>query len=79
MLNSARGGASKTKIMYKAYLSYSQLVEYLAFLQKNRLITREEGTDLYKPTEKGLVFLKMSVELNNMTYGPNSKEFDDQT
>jgi predicted transcriptional regulator len=79
MLNSARGGASKTKIMYKAYLSYSQLVEYLAFLQKNRLITREEGTDLYRPTEKGLVFLKMSVELNNMTYGPNSKEFDDQT
>jgi len=78
MLNSARGGASKTKIMYKAYLSYSQLVEYLAFLQKNRLITREEGTDLYRPTEKGLVFLKMSVELNNMTYGPNSKEFDDQ-
>lgn len=79
MLDSARAGATKTKIMYKAYLSYSQLVEYLAFLQKNRLITREEGTDLYKPTEKGLVFLKMSVELNNMTYGPNSKEFDDQT
>lgn len=79
MLDSARGGASKTKIMYKAYLSYSQLVEYLAYLQKNKLITLVEGTDLYRPTEKGLVFLNMSVELSNMTYGPNSKEFDDQT
>ena len=79
MLDSARGGASKTKIMYKAYLSYSQLVEYLTFLQKNKLITLVEGTDLYRPTEKGLVFLNMSVELNKMTYGPNSKESDDQT
>ncbi len=79
MLDSARGGATKTKIMYKAYLSYSQLVEYLAYLQKNKLIALVEGTDLYRPTEKGLVFLNMSIELNNMTYGPNSKEFDDQT
>ena len=79
MLDSARGGATKTKIMYKAYLSYSQLIEYLAYLQKNKLITLMDGTDLYRPTEKGLVFLDMSVKLNDMTYGPNSKEFDDQT
>ena len=79
MLDSARGGASKTKIMYKAYLSYSQLVEYMKYLQKNRLITQVEGTDLYRPTEKGLVFLNMSVKLSDMTYGPASKEFDDQT
>ena len=79
MLDSARGGASKTKIMYKAYLSYSQLVEYMTYLQKNRLIAQVEGTDLYRPTEKGLVFLNMSIKLNDMTYGPNSKEFDDQT
>ena len=79
MLDSARGGATKTKIMYRAYLSYSQLVEYMIFLQKNKLIALKEGTDLYRPTEKGLKFLGISVELNEMTRGFDSKKFDEQT
>ena len=29
ILESANGGATKTKIMYKSFLSYSQLKEYL--------------------------------------------------
>ena len=74
MLDSARGGATKTKIMYKAYLSYSQLVEYMKYLQKNRLITQVEGTDLYRPTEKGLKFLNMSVELSEMVTVLNSEK-----
>ena len=75
MLESARSGATKTKIMYNTYLSYSQLVEYLKYLQQNELITREEGTQLYKPTEKGLKFLNMSNELNEMTLVTNSKNY----
>ena len=74
MLDSARGGASKTKIMYKAYLSYSQLVEYMTYLQKNKLITLVEGTDLYRPTEKGLKFLNMSMELSEMVTVLNSEK-----
>ena len=66
MLDSARAGATKTKIMYKAYLSYSQLVEYLTYLKNNELMALIEGTDLYRPTEKGLKFLNMSVELCEM-------------
>jgi predicted transcriptional regulator len=34
ILESANGGATKTKIMYKAFLSYVQLKEYLAVLEK---------------------------------------------
>jgi predicted transcriptional regulator len=35
------GGATKTKLMYKAYLSFNQLREYLAFLIENGLIDYE--------------------------------------
>ena len=39
------GGATKTKIMYKAFLSFAQLREYLTMLQGNELSnTREETT-----------------------------------
>jgi len=74
MLDSARGGATKTKIMYKAYLSYSQLVEYLTYLKQNQLIALIEGTELYRPTEKGLKFLNMSVELSEMVTVLNSEK-----
>ena len=71
MLDSARSGATKTKMMYKAYLSYSQLVEYLKYLQQNDLMAYEEGTQLYKLTEKGLKFLNMSEELSEMIPNTN--------
>jgi len=76
IIESARSGATKTKIMYNAYLSHSQLVEYLKHLQQNDLITCEEGTQLYRPTEKGLKFLNMSNELNEMTIKTNSKNYN---
>ncbi len=31
ILNAANGGATKTKIMYNAFLSYNQLKDYLLF------------------------------------------------
>jgi predicted transcriptional regulator len=73
MLESARSGATKTKIMYKAYLSYAQVMEYLKHLQQNDLLAYEEGTQLYRPTEKGLRFLNLSNDLNEMAVIPNSK------
>ena len=74
MLDSARGGATKTRIMYKSYLSYSQLVEYLAYLKQNKLIALVEGTELYRPTEKGLKFLNLSVEMSEMVTSINSEK-----
>jgi len=76
ILESARSGATKTKLMYNAYLSYSQLIEYMKYLQQNDLLKYEEGTQLYKPTEKGLKFLNMSNELNEMVIMTDSKKYN---
>jgi predicted transcriptional regulator len=75
ILESAREGATKTKIMYKAYLSYSQVMEYLTFLQEKELLSCEKGTHLYRPTEKGLKFINMSHDLNEMMTVTNSKYY----
>jgi predicted transcriptional regulator len=66
ILDAANGGATKTKIMYKAFLSYAQLREYLSVLIENNLIEYIEGLQTYKTTEKGLNFLKMHTEIGEL-------------
>ena len=66
ILDAANGGTTKTKIMYKAFLSYAQLKEYLAVLIENKLLDYIDGTQTYKTTEKGLNFLKMHNEIGNL-------------
>jgi predicted transcriptional regulator len=58
-----KGGETKTKIMYFAFLSYNQLNEYLSILLENNLIEYLDGTRRFKTTAKGLFFLKMHNEL----------------
>jgi predicted transcriptional regulator len=52
ILDSANGGATKTKIMYTAFISYIQVHEYLSILIEDNLIIYNEGTQTYKTTEK---------------------------
>jgi predicted transcriptional regulator len=66
ILDAANGGTTKTKIMYKAFLSYAQLREYLSVLIENTLIEYVEGSQTYKTTEKGLNFLKMHNEIGEL-------------
>jgi len=66
ILQTAIQGATKTRIMYAAYMSYQQLNDYLEFLQENDLIQREKETDLYRVTEKGNRFLNASNKLNEL-------------
>src|ERR671938_536309 len=66
ILEAANGGATKTKIMYKAFLSYAQLREYLSVLIENNLLEYLEGSQTYKTTEKGLNFLKMHNEIDEL-------------
>ncbi len=63
ILEAANGGVTKTKIMYKSFLSYNQLREYLSILIENNLIEYLDGTQTYKTTEKGLNLLKMHNEM----------------
>jgi predicted transcriptional regulator len=65
ILEAANGGATKTKIMNKAFLSYAQLREYLSVLIENNLLYRD-GTQTYKTTEKGLYFLKIQNEIGEL-------------
>jgi len=60
------GGATKTKIMYKAFLSYAQLKEYLSVLTENNLLEYLDGTQTFKTTEKGLNFIKMHNEMGEL-------------
>jgi predicted transcriptional regulator len=66
ILDAANGGATKTKIMYKAFLSYAQLKEYLSVLIENNLIEYLDGTQTFKTTEKGFNYLKMHNEMGEL-------------
>ncbi|MGI0048592.1 MAG: winged helix-turn-helix domain-containing protein [Nitrososphaera sp.] len=64
ILEAANGGATKTKIMYKAFLSYAQLKEYLAVLADNGLLEYFEAEATYKTTGKGIKFLEIHAQLD---------------
>ena len=57
------GGATKTKLMYKAYLSFNQLREYLTLLVENGLIEYEGA---YRTTEKGMRVLHIQNEIDEV-------------
>ena len=66
ILDAANGGTTKTKIMYIAFLSYTQLKEYLSILTENNLIEYLDVTQTFKTTEKGLNYLKMHNEMGEL-------------
>lgn len=70
ILEAANGGATKTRIMYKAFLSYAQLKEYLSVLIENNLLEYLEGVQTYKTTEKGFNLLKMHNEIGELLQTP---------
>ena len=74
ILESAMSGATKTKIMYRAFLSYAQLKEYLAVLEESGLLAYDKGEQIYKTTQKGLHFLNITNSLQGMMDGiPNTQ------
>ena len=70
ILEAANGGATKTRIMYKAFLSYAQLREYLSILIENNLLEFLGGLQTYKTTEKGFNLLKMHNEIGELLQTP---------
>jgi predicted transcriptional regulator len=52
--------------MYSAYLSYTQVQEYLTFLQDRGLLMFVEGLQQYKVTGKGLNFLRACDQINEI-------------
>jgi predicted transcriptional regulator len=64
ILEAANGGATKTRIMYSAFLSFEQLKQYLAYLLERGLIEHEEITQKFRTTEKGMRVLKLQNQIN---------------
>lgn len=61
ILDQARTGAKKTRIMYNCNLSFRQLKVYLDFLLKRSFLTlvvsAGEKSRVFRTTKKGLAFL----------------------
>jgi predicted transcriptional regulator len=57
---------TKTRIMYHSFLSYLQLNQYLNYLIKNELLRHNTRTNQYKITDKGLKFLNLYTEIEEM-------------
>ena len=75
ILQTANGGnATKTKIMYQAYLSYYQLKEYLSVLTERGLISYNPDTRTFKTTEKGLMLLEAYNLLVDMMLKKKTQE-----
>ncbi len=66
MLYAASSPITKTKMMYKALLSYEQLKEYLVMLTENDLIAYDKSSGRFGTTYKGYEFIRSYEDLNNL-------------
>jgi predicted transcriptional regulator len=67
ILKAANGGSTRTKLMYKAFLRYEQLREYLAVLNENGLLTLDEVSMTFRTTPKGYEFVDAYKRLNEIS------------
>jgi len=61
----AMKGASKTQIMHRANLSFSQLKQYLAVLLYHSLLEKSayNGRVIYKATARGMAFMERQQQI----------------
>ncbi len=63
-------GAIQAKIMYKVYLSFLQMKEYLSQIMQHGLIIHDDRAQIYRITDKGrrfLILYKQMTESITMT------------
>jgi predicted transcriptional regulator len=64
-----------TEILYKTFLSYGYLREYLVLLVEKDLVEYLQGERTYKTTEKGMCLLRMYNEMGELMAGrTNTRE-----
>jgi predicted transcriptional regulator len=62
-------GITKTRVMYEVQISFTQIKEYLQYLQHCELVTYDEQNRVYRTTTKGKKFLKLYDEMAELTSG----------
>ena len=74
ILQTAINGATRNKLMCKAYLSYKQLNEYLIILNENDMLLEYYGKEqTFITTGKGQYFLQTYMELNELVTVTNRR------
>jgi len=63
ILKVSKDGANKTKIIYKANLSFDQSNTYIDLLLEKGLLQLGNPHNIYKTTDRGLIFLKRYQEM----------------
>jgi predicted transcriptional regulator len=66
LLDAASSPTTKTKMMYKAMLSYEQLKEYLVMLSENDLIGYDKPSQRFATTDKGFQLIKRYEDLSEL-------------
>ena len=56
-------GAIQAKIMYKVYLSFLQMKEYLSQIMQHGLIIYDDRAQIYRITDKGRRFLTLYKQM----------------
>ena len=64
------GGATRTRIMYHAFVSHAQMKEYLSYLADNGMLRYDSESEKFKITERGLEFLRIYTEIDEMIKVP---------
>ncbi len=67
ILDAANGSdATRSRLAYKASLSYNQLRENLMALIEKNLLRYDRNTKTFRTNEKGLKFLQLYNEINEL-------------
>lgn len=66
ILDAANGGATRSKIVYNAFLNYEQLKEFVTLLTQVGLLSLDSQMHTFKTTEKGLKFLQIYTQMRDM-------------
>ncbi len=68
ILNLSTVGIKKTHIMYRANLSYEQIIYYLGELQEKGLLEQrtEDGNVIYGTTERGREYLNHFSQMSEL-------------
>jgi predicted transcriptional regulator len=61
-------------MLYATFLSYKQIQRYLALLIEGELLEYVDGTKSYRTTEKGLKFLKIYEQMEELMTERNLPE-----
>jgi predicted transcriptional regulator len=64
------GGATRTRIMYHAFVSHAQMKEYLSYLQDNGMLHYDAESQKFKITEKGLEYVRIYTEIDELIKVP---------